>query len=329
MRKRLILLAGIITIGMSTSALAEEAPKKSAGDVIGGLIGSLLEDQNISDTLFGENGLLNELLPEGADLSGIAGSLEEKVDAIKSEGGKILESIKDKVQNEDGSFDLEGLDLSGLGDLAGQLVGSIAGIGGSGDLDLDSYLAKFNDMRDAVKEYSLEKNSQSMEIGDAQILSAVYIYEDEDLGDEVRAFAQIVQSNYTLEENVLMFLSGSSIPTLFTLNWDEENGSYYVVDAREAADGEEYTASLEEMCAEVGCSLDECLEDIGFSEITHMGDMVTYLDEHPEIEGIEFEGEIMNAEELEALFTERLYSYFSEPETDSAVTEVESVESAA
>ena len=289
MRKRMILLAGITMIGMSASAWAEEAPKQSAGDVIGGLIGSLLEDQNISETFFGEDGLLGEVFPEG-------------------------------------------FDLGGLKDLAGRLIGAIPGAGDSidfGDFDLDDYFTRFDAMKEAIREYSLEKNSQSMDCGDAQILSSAIIYEDEDMGDELRVFAYVSQSNYTLDENALMFLSGSSVPVLFTLNWDEENGIYNVADTREAADGEEYTASLEEICAEIDYDLDECFDYIEYGDIAHMGDLVNYMNEHPEIEGIEFEGEIMNAEELNTLYSDRLFEYFSEPETDSAVTEVESVESAA
>lgn len=333
-KKRMVILAAALAVCMSASvfASAEEAPKKSPGDAIGTLIGSLLEDKDISEGIFGEDGLLNEVLPEGIDLDEIAGSLEEKAGVIKAEGQQVIDDIIEKVQNEDGSFDLEGIDLDGLKNLAGGLLGSLVGDSDLEGFDMGEYLARFDSVKDAMKEYYLAKNSEIMEDGDVQILSTTLIYVDEDLVDEVTAFAQIIQENYTEDEKILRSLCSSSVPVLFKFSWDEENSRYVVADAREAADGEEYTASLEEMCSEVGITLEECLEDIDFSDYIHTEELVNYMKEHPELEGIEFEGEVLNAEELDAFSSELLMEYFDEYDMSADSTEavvVESVESAA
>ena len=328
MKKRMILLAGILTASLSFSALtwAEETPKKSPGEAIGDLIVSLLEDEDVQEAIFGDEGLIHEVLPEGIDLGEIAEGLEEKAEVIKAEGEQLIESVIDKVRDEDGSINLEGLGLDGLGDLVGELAGALTGSGDLGGYDLDYYFARFDAMKAAVKEYALEKSGETMETGDAQIVSTVFAYEDDDMGDELRALPVVDQSNFTADGTDLLFLNGYTVPILFTLNWDEENSCYTVADAKETADGEEFAASLQEMCDEVGCSFDECLEDIELVKIFHLGDMRDYLNEHPEYERIELEGELRTADELDQIYSDRLTEFFAEEDTDSMPAEVESVE---
>jgi len=93
-----------------------------------------------------------------------------------------------------------------------------------------------------------------------------------------------------------------------------------------AEDGENYMPSIEAMCSETGTSLDECLEDIEFADAMMVYDLETYLENHPEVAGIEYDGEIRTAEELDELWIEKFNEEPAEGDGKELTEETEASE---
>lgn len=70
------------------------------------------------------------------------------------------------------------------------------------------------------------------------------------------------------------------------------------------------------MYREVGKSSEEWEEDLEASRIMVLYDLEKYLEEHPDVKGIEFEGEIRTAEELDEIMITRMNELYDEAEED-------------
>ena len=287
-------MIGILVVMMSASAVfAEEAVSGEVAeqeDTSGGLL----------EALFGEGGTLNEVIPEETDIDAVLGTAKEQLNRADGEIEKLLDKIYDMTQNEAGSFSPDTLK-----EYADDLLGKF--IGGEEDFDissLDAYFEISSNYNAAEEQYIKECNAEMMDPGDVQIVSQYPIYTvDYELEDvEITNLASLIQNNYKLDdENQLCFISGARDIVLFKHQKNEE-GNYAVVEATFTEDGENYTSSLEKMCDEVGITLDECFEEIAFAEAAVAYDLEEYLNNHPDIKGIEYQGEIRTAEELDEIF---------------------------
>lgn len=289
MKHRHVLLIGVLVVMMSASAVyAEEAAAEQDGSS-----GGLLE------SLFGEGGPLNEVLPEGTDIDAVLDSAKDQLDRADSEVSSALDKIYDMTQ-EAGNFSSDALK-----EYADDLLGKF--MGGEEEMDLsslDAYLEISGSYNAAEEQYIREHNDGMMDPGDVQIVSPYPIYtKDYDLDVvEITNLASMIQCNYRLDdENQLLFVSGAEDIVLFRHQKDEE-GNFPVVEATFAEDGENYTSSIEKMCEEAGITLDECFDEIAFAEAAVAYDLEQYLIDHPDIKGIEYQGEIRTAEELDEMF---------------------------
>ena len=68
---------------------------------------------------------------------------------------------------------------------------------------------------------------------------------------------------------------------------------------------------------EVGMSVEEILSEIDFSEYLRLSEMINYLDEHEDIEGLEYMGEIRTSEELRDIQTAFLDELDTETEAET------------
>ena len=96
MKKRLLILAGILTISMSAApvawaeeAPAEEAPAEETGSILDSLGG-------LADQLFGEEGSLKDLLPEGTDIEGMVNTVKDQVEELKNENSELIDSVVER-----------------------------------------------------------------------------------------------------------------------------------------------------------------------------------------------------------------------------------------
>lgn len=293
MKKRRILCVSVLVIGMgiSMTAWAEKAPA-DPGDEIGGLLSSLSD-------------LLPEKVNVGSALRTVGGILED----AGSAANQGLQSVADKITDEDGSVDWQKVEDSAediLEYLAGELsIGNAGGgAGGETEQDMDALLADIlvpYERADAVMfDYVAERNAEFMDAGDVQIFSKIPGYVGDPEADEFKVLGDFTQVNYVIDGNQMNMISAATDTLLLTLTKGED-GTYTVTDEKHAADGEDYADSLEALREEVGIPVDDVRVASKLGAYNDADALVKYLNEHPEIATAEYQGEQMTAEELKAL----------------------------
>ena len=281
----------VIGMGISMTAWAEKAPA-DPGDEIGGLLSSLSD-------------LLPEKVNVGSALRTVGGILED----AGSAANQGLQSVADKITDEDGSVDWQKVEDSAediLEYLAGELsIGNAGGgAGGETEQDLDALMADIlapYERADAVMfDYVAERNAEFMDAGDVQIFSKIPGYVGDPEADEFKVLGDFTQVNYVIDGNQMNMISAATDTLLLTLTKGED-GTYTVTDEKHAADGEDYADSLEALCEEVGIPVDDVRVASKLGAYNDADALVKYLNEHPEIATAEYQGEQMTAEELKAL----------------------------
>ena len=106
-------------------------------------------------------------------------------------------------------------------------------------------------------------------------------------------------------ENQLWMVDSSEDVVLFTHERNQDGG-YSIKDAVFAEKGDNYMSSVEALLIETGESVDDLEETLETSRVFVLYDLKNYLEEHPEVKGIEYEGEIRTAEELDQIWNVKL-----------------------
>ena len=266
-------------------------------------------------SLFGEGGPLFGVLPEGMNIDDVIGTAKEQMGQADQQIRQVVDEVAEKAQNETGD-----LNQGALKEYAEALLDRFMGpeendddSSDSFDFDaLDEAISTYQAIRDLETEYIKERNAGLMDVGDVQIVSNDCLEDDDLEGDQTRMLNCVIQNNYRLdEENQLRPVSSSEDVVLFTHQKDQD-GNYPVTDALFAEKGDNYSASIEAMYLQMGESSDEWETDIEASRIMVLYDMEQYLEEHPDVKGIEFEGEIRTAEELDEIMISRLNELYGE-----------------
>ncbi|MBE6005777.1 MAG: hypothetical protein IJH93_04460 [Lachnospiraceae bacterium] len=166
---------------------------------------------------------------------------------------------------------------------------------------------------DLENEYIKERNAGLMDCGEVQIMSNNTLYEGDSLDQkEIRFIRHMFQYNYKMNDSgQLLFVSSSEDVVLFTHEQGKEKGTYPIRDAQFAEEGDRLLPSVEAMYKKVGMPADELQENIDANRILVLFDLQEYMTEHPEVKGIEYEGEIRTAEELDEIMNTRLEEYDS------------------
>ena len=323
MKKALLMGCVLLTVSMSAAtvfaaetgenvsqAAGEEAPADDTGAAE-----SPVDTDKIINGLFGEDGLLKDVLPSEEKTEELVTFFQGK---LEESNGKIADGLEDlysKAENLSDVVDPEVLDSY----LSGYLAPFIEGGDALDFAELEAYIAKNDELRELEKAAVIEKNKDILEPGDVQIVSQGPLYTDDLEQEEIKALTYMQQLNYSKnEDNQLTFLCSAEDLVLFTFH-TEEDGSFTLTDARYAADGEDFMPSVEEFCKEVGETTDECMEMIDFNKDAYGYDLATYLDEHPEYTGIEYDGQIRTAEELRQYVSDQLTEKYADKEaTDEA-----------
>ena len=323
--KNVLLTCVLITILVVTSVFTVfadgTAPETAEGTGEGG---------GLLDILFGDGGLIEEVLPEGTDLDTIVGTITEELnlngseedgetaDEEDGEEGGILSGLIDTIKH-----GAEGFSLDSLGDLLGQLMGDEDGGFGS----FDEHFEATSKVDKAEKEFVLNTYDGLMDFGDVQIVTVSAIWQSDDFTgseEEFQELDKLSQRNYTMDdENQLWLISGADAIALLTLQKNEE-GDYTVKEAEFAEDGDDFLSSLEALCEKVGEPMDDCMDTLEFSEWLVLFDMINYLNENPDVKGIEYDGEIRTSEELSEIQSAFL-SELSAAMEDEDITEDEEV----
>lgn len=266
-------------------------------------------------SLFGAGGPLFGVLPEGTNIDEMVGTSREQMGQADQEIRQVLDEVAEKAQND--SID-PNVQQDTLEEYAEALLERILG---SADFEkddplpfasLDEYLEVYNGIKNLEDDYIREHNAESMEAGDVQIVASNSLADEEIDEDQARRLACVIQNNYRMdEENQLRLVSSSEDVVLFTHQKDQD-GNYIVTDAEFAEKGENYDSSIQALNLKMDDPSDELQEDLEASRIMVAYDLKEYLEEHPEVKGIEFEGEIRTAEELDEIMIDRLSKLYEE-----------------
>ena len=266
-------------------------------------------------SLFGAGGPLFGVLPEGTNIDEMVGTSREQMGQADQEIRQVLDEVAEKAQND--SID-PNVQQDTLEEYAEALLERILG---SADFEkddplpfasLDEYLEVYDGIKNLEDDYIREHNAESMEAGDVQIVASNSLADEEIDEDQARRLACVIQNNYRMdEENQLRLVSSSEDVVLFTHQKDQD-GNYLVTDAEFAEKGENYDSSIQALNLKMDDPSDELQEDLEASRIMVAYDLKEYLEEHPEVKGIEFEGEIRTAEELDEIMIDRLSKLYEE-----------------
>ena len=266
-------------------------------------------------SLFGAGGPLFGVLPEGTNIDEMVGTSREQMGQADQEIRQVLDEVAEKAQND--SID-PNVQQDTLEEYAEALLERILG---SADFEkddplpfasLDEYLEVYDGIKNLEDDYIRERNAGSMEAGDVQIVASNSLADEEIDEDQARRLACVIQNNYRMdEENQLRLVSSSEDVVLFTHQKDQD-GNYLVTDAVFAEKGDNYESSIQALNLEMDDPSDELQEDLEASRIMVAYDLKEYLEEHPEVKGIEFEGEIRTAEELDEIMIDRLSKLYEE-----------------
>ena len=266
-------------------------------------------------SLFGAGGPLFGVLPEGTNIDEMVGTSREQMGQADQEIRQVLDEVAEKAQND--SID-PNVQQDTLEEYAEALLERILG---SADFEkddplpfasLDEYLEVYDGIKNLEDDYIREHNAESMEAGDVQIVASNSLADEEIDEDQARRLACVIQNNYRMdEENQLRLVSSSEDVVLFTHQKDQD-GNYIVTDAEFAEKGENYDSSIQALNLKMDDPSDELQEDLEASRIMVAYDLKEYLEEHPEVKGIEFEGEIRTAEELDEIMIDRLSKLYEE-----------------
>ena len=307
MKLRKMLLTGILGMTLSVSAVfagvsAAEAPEEPAGAA-----------DRLMEALFGEDGALKDALPEGTDINAMLDTAKEQLGQAGGEVAGVINEVAGALEEELGEIDPEMLKEFAVGLLSQFTEG--------GDMDFsgwDEIIAIYDSLQKSEEAFILEHNADLLEQGDVQIVSNNHIYTDEFDVDPILALSDMVQYNYRMDDkNQLWIVSAAEDVVLFTHKNDAES-DYPITETAFSEDGDKYMPSIEAMCGKVGIDVEQCMEDIGFAKVMVIYDLQQYLTEHPEIVGLEYEGEIRNAEQLQALWEQKLDELAPEEEAEAA-----------
>ena len=244
--------------------------------------------------------------------------VKEQISQAKEEISSMAAEAVENVKNEDGSYNVDALKAYGQG-----LYESY--ISGASDLDsLDDYFQKIDNVNAAEENYVLERNAGLLKPGEIQIHSGGNVYAEDFSG--LKDFHEIycaIQYNYDKDENgVLRYVDGREDVILFTFR-EEEDGSITITDTRFAEEGEKAASSLEEMCREIDAPYDDALEMLNFDRAYDVQDLIEYMDQNPEVTGIEYNGQVRTYEELKDIEDQRLRELYPEDFAESSEAETQ------
>ena len=280
-----------------------DALKEKINSLLGGVtrngedggLSSLLSSL-FSDAKESEGGGLSSLL------SGLFGSSDENAEG--GGGAKLLSLLGGLLGS--GDSQSEGIGDEELYSLLGMLFGE--GEGDNEDFDLDSFLEAYRSSPEYLEYLGrldaltvhLNEEYATLEKGDVQIVtwSPILNFENEDPNFELGYYSV---SNFVADGVNLKLVSYGGNMELLTYA-PQEDGTFMIVEAIAAEEGEGFEDSVRSMCDAFGVPFEDYIEHknsgIDFDE---MWDLLTFLEENPEYERIEYKGELLTAEELDAL----------------------------
>ena len=303
----LILLLSVAPAFAETAGTASDNTKTGLADLLAGLENELTGggDGKLAGELSSLKDLLKNKLSEAMDsaklseiLHSVAGRVSGALSSVSGENSVILKLLKEGLSREGGP-ELEAL--------MGALFGS-----GSEELSDEEWEKMLEDYYNspeyqdvltreaAIQEYILNEYRDTLEAGDVQFICIGSGLDDVKENGTYQYLRNLSLTNYTADGANLRMKNYAGNDELLYLA-KQEDGTYQVIEAIQAEDGENYASSIAAMSEKYGASLDTVNINLGEKEWAETFDLACFLREHPEYEKVEYQGELRTAEELDVI----------------------------
>ena len=303
----LILLLSVAPAFAETAGTASDNTKTGLADLLAGLENELTGggDGKLAGELSSLKDLLKNKLSEAMDsaklseiLHSVAGRVSGALSSVSGENSVILKLLKEGLSREGGP-ELEAL--------MGALFGS-----GSEELSDEEWEKMLEDYYNspeyqdvltreaAIQEYILNEYRDTLEAGDVQFICIGSGLDDVKENGTYQYLRNLSLTNYTADgANLRMKNYAGNAELLYLAK--QEDGTYQVIEAIQAEDGENYASSIAAMSEKYGASLDTVNINLGEKEWAETFDLACFLREHPEYEKVEYQGKLRTAEELDVI----------------------------
>ena len=224
-------------------------------------------------------------------------NVENKCKELGVEPEAALEQVMGLITNEEGK-----VDLSKALSLISMLKPGDAGAGTEEEeIPTGGYIEMIRNRGPVLQEYIKNEYKDTLEAGDVQIVCYVTSSNEDD--DLRFALGYFWLTNYTADGKDLKFKNSIGNAEYLIFDTDDDL-KFTLIEATSAAEGEEYSASVDAMCEKHKVSREQFDHDT--SELQRdweeAGALMYFLEDHPEYERIEYKGELKNHDEMEEIY---------------------------
>ena len=304
------LVAILLTFVLVFAAAAPVARAEGIMDVLRGLkeqIESAVSVKEEDGEKYNIERMVRQLLEYAKDQRGEAGFDFES----------IAEQIKGLLQQKEG-----GIDLSGLSSLIGMFTGG-------GDFDAwslggSTYFQEVEAVHNAIDSYVLDKYRDMIGPDDLPLIFKLFILNDENDTRQILGYCCLIVYTPDGRDLKQQFFADAVEYMAFDRIDGDEGILYTVAEAVPAEEGENRDAGIDALCERLGTERAHFDAHVSQVEIDWnlAYEMMDFLEEHPEFQRIEYEGEMKTYEELtaigEALFDLSMEIFFADAETEAA-----------
>lgn len=232
-----------------------------------------------------------------------------------------LESILGEVTDTEGSFE-PGTIMKLIGSLYGAYDADAEGQYDDLQQKYDTPIDFFTQVEEAIDQHLLDETAEDLETGDETLFSHVIVSLDIDEEETIHMIGYFTIMNFDAEEDCpgdLVMKNGAGLTELLTLTQNED-GSYEVTECVTAEDGEGYADSVAVMCEDMDLDPDVFYEALGLNDLTYVVDLYDFMEAHPEYDHIEYMGEMLTPDDLDATADELFKTYLALYAVDNVLT---------
>ena len=226
-------------------------------------------------------------------------SVKDKCDEMGIEPEEAIEQVMGMITNEEGKVDITKA-LSLIRRITSGETGTETGTEEE-EIPTGGYIEMLRNREPVLQEYILNEYKDTLEPGDVQLVSYVTSRnEDDDLRFALGYFCLM---NFNLDGKDLKFKNSAGNVEYLIFDMDDDL-KFTLTEATPAAEGEEYSASIDAMCEKH--KVTRAQFDYDTSELQREWEesstLMYFLGKHPEYERIEYNGEMKNLEEMEEIY---------------------------
>ena len=229
----------------------------------------------------------------------LMGLVEDKCRENGIEPSQILDQLLAQFTDESGN-----IDVSALTSLIGLFTSGEKDTGTESSeefvIPAGSYIEQMFRRDDIIRLHVADEYKDLLEAGDVQIITLIIAPHAED--DLRYALGYFSLSNYTADGKDLKFKNYAGNVEYLEFAVDDDK-NFELVEVIPAEEGENYSSSIDALCEKYGedrKSFDYRTDEM-HREWERLYDMISCLEDHPEYERIEFNGEMKTLDELQTI----------------------------